>query len=70
MDITFGPLTSAALGLEPVVLVRVLGHGGGGGRGRVWDQVGPWVPFMSHPLVPRVMSEEPAPSEPSSYRTF
>lgn len=31
MDITFGPLTAAALGLEPEVLVRVLGHEGRGG---------------------------------------
>eukprot|EP00069_Balaena_mysticetus_P019460 bmy_12287T0 len=30
VDINFGPLTSAALSLEPVVLVRVLGHGGKG----------------------------------------
>lgn len=33
MDITFGPLTLAALGLEPLVLVRVLGNGGSLGSG-------------------------------------
>uniref|UniRef100_A0A8C0DEV3 HAUS augmin like complex subunit 5 n=1 Tax=Balaenoptera musculus TaxID=9771 RepID=A0A8C0DEV3_BALMU len=41
VDINFGPLTSAALSLEPVVLVRVLGHGGKGGEPGVRWTSGP-----------------------------
>ena len=68
MDVTFAPLTSATLGLEPVVLVRVLGHGGRGRSGS--GGPGPWFPLMSHHPLPRVMSEQSATSELSSCKTF
>uniref|UniRef100_A0A8D0MZD7 HAUS augmin like complex subunit 5 n=1 Tax=Sus scrofa TaxID=9823 RepID=A0A8D0MZD7_PIG len=41
VDINFGPLASADLGLEPMVLVRVLGCGGKGGESGTRGPLGP-----------------------------